>query len=524
MRVVTNGEMRGLDEETISRFEPGLVLMERAGQGIFDAIMDLIEEPGEERASIFLGRGNNAGDGLVVARLLAEAGVGVILHYMHDPEKFSPDAFKNYRKLEGLRKAGVMEEIFLYLADWEEKVSDAIEASTFVVDALLGTGIKSVVRAEYAHVIELINGSGLPVVAIDIPSGINGDTGEILGSAVIADMTVTMAMPKIGELFFPGKFHSGAIEVVDIGIPDEVIEASGVGRHVIDLDAASEDFPVRGPDAHKFQCGSLLIAAGSRRYSGAASLSAFSALRTGCGVVYLAGPESIRISVQSAFPEVIFISLPETADGAIAAEGADELLGQIRFDALALGPGLTVNGDTAAFVEKMIAGVDVPVVLDADGINSFEGRFDDLKKYSAERAIILSPHTGELKRLTGLDLPLDPAGRMDALADLVKGSGLTLVHKGAPTVIAHGSGRIDINVFGHPGLATAGSGDILTGAIAGLLAQTGDPASAARLGVYLHSRAADMAAEETGERGMTAGDCSDALSFALRELEEDRRG
>ncbi len=521
MYLVTSEQMRHLDEETIKRYVPGLTLMERAGRGIFESVIEFRGDLDGGAVSIFLGRGNNAGDGLVAARLLAENGIKTILHYLHEPGEFSPDAFKNYERLKKHRQGGAIKEIFLYLADWEQKTLGALEESTLIVDALLGTGINSPVRENYARVIELINFCPLPVFAVDIPSGINGTTGDVMGTAVVAEVTVTMGLPKTGLVFYPGKGFSGSLEVVDIGIPDEVIGEKGINSHILDIDTALRDLPVRRADSHKFQCGSLLIVAGSRRYSGAAGLAAVSALRTGCGIVYLAGPESIRTAVQGSFPEIIFISLPETGSGSISAEGAAAIPGELRIDAAAIGPGITTDDETVSFVKKFVAGCEVPLLIDADGINAFSGRFSELKKLADGKEIVLSPHGGELKRLTGEKVPPGPSGGFEKLVSLVGCTGITLVHKGAPTVIAHPDGRIDVNVFGHPGMATAGSGDVLTGAIAGLLAQNTPASAAARLGVYLHSRAAEIAADDVGERGMIAGDCRDALPAAMKELEEE---
>jgi NAD(P)H-hydrate epimerase len=236
--------------------------------------------------------------------------------------------------------------------------------------------------------------------------------------------------------------------------------------------------------------------------------------------VYLGGPESIRTVVQSAYPEIIFISLPETQTGSIAASALDILYGEVRFDVAAIGPGLTTDGETARFARDFVSRCETPLLIDADGINAYEDRYDELKSLSGSRAIVVSPHSGELRRLTGVDVPSGPEARADTLRKLVIDTGITLVHKGAPTVVAHAGGRIDVNVHGHPGLATAGSGDVLTGAIAGLLAQGAGPGEAARAGVYIHSRAAEIAADITGERGMIAGDCADSLPMAVRELEE----
>ncbi len=521
MHVVTGEEMRRLDEATISHIVPGITLMERAGQGIYETIVEYFHPLEESTISIFLGTGNNGGDGLVVGRLLAEGGARVILHYVKDPKKFSPDAFKNYVRLKDIRKSGAIEEIFLYLGDWEQKVRDALEESDIVIDALFGTGIDKPVGGLFARVIEMINGSGLLVLSVDIPSGVNGSTGEVMGTAVMADLTVTMALPKIGIFFYPGKAHAGGYRVVDIGIPDDVIEAERINRYILDFDQALEDLPEIDPASHKFQRGALLIVAGSRRYTGAAHLASVSALRTGCGIVYLAGPASIRPVIQAAAPEVIFISLPETDAGTVHSSAIVTLAAEVKFDAAAIGPGLTTEEETVRFVREFVKGCEAPVLLDADGINAFQGAFDELKGLSTGREIIVSPHSGELKRLAGVEITGTPLERIERLCGLVEGSNVTLVHKGAPTVIAHPTGRSDINISGHPGQATAGSGDVLTGTIAGFLAQGCGAAAAARLGVYLHSRAASIAAQELGERSMIAGDCMEALPLAMQDLEEE---
>lgn len=521
MFVVTSEQMRRLDEETIKRFVPGLTLMERAGQGVYDALAEFADDIRELRVAVFLGRGNNAGDGLVAARLLAEAGASVALLYLHDSDELSPDAFKNYARLDRLRSSGRIEEVLLYHAGWEDKTVAALQESDVLIDALLGTGINSPVRESYAAAIELINGSGLPVLSIDIPSGVNGTSGAVMGTAVAADLTVTMGLPKTGSVFYPGKAFNGSLEVIDIGIPREVIAEAMIDTHILDREAALADLPHHRPDTHKFERGALLVVAGSRRFAGAAQLAAVSSLRTGCGIVYLAGPPSIRGVVQTAAPEVIFVEVPETASGSIAPAALGVIESTVRFDAAAIGPGMTTDEETARFVREFIGAFDVPLLIDADGLNAFEGAFAELRAHSLGRPIVASPHSGELSRLTGAVVPAGPEERFESLRALVEGSAVTLVHKGAPTVIAHPDGRIDVNVFGHPGLATAGSGDVLTGAIGGLLAQGATPAEAARLGVYIHSRAAEIAAEDLGERGMIAGDCSEALPAALKELEDE---
>ncbi|MBN1885525.1 MAG: NAD(P)H-hydrate dehydratase [Candidatus Krumholzibacteriota bacterium] len=520
MHVVTAEEMRRLDEATISRHVPGLTLMERAGQGVVDAIGEFFDPPGDFRYAILLGSGNNAGDGLVVARLLAETGARVVLLYLREPKDLSPDAFKNYARLRKDRKQGRLEEIFLYLADWEGKMLAALDECDVVVDAIFGTGLGKPVTGRWAEAIELVRRSRLPVVAIDVPSGIDGTTGAVLGTAIRADLTVTMGLPKTGLLFYPGKEHVGGLRVVDIGIPAPVVEEARLSLGLLDLDQAVADLPPRDPAGHKFDRGALLLVAGSRRYAGAAVLAAGAALRTGCGIVYLAGPESIRQVVQVSAPEIIFVPLAETVNGSIDADPA-ALLDEVRFDAVACGPGLTADAAAVRFVGELAGRCNAPLLLDADGINAFAGAYDRVKALSADRPIVLTPHAGELARLTGADVGTDSAARIEALRLLVAGTGIVLACKGAPTVVVEPDGAGYVNWFGHPGQATAGSGDVLAGAIGGFLAQGASPAAATRLGVFVHSRAADIASADTGERAMLAGDCMDAMPLAMLEVEEE---
>lgn len=520
MQVVTGIEMKRIDEETIKRFVPGLTLMERAGQRVIDRIESEFGSAEGLLVSIFLGRGNNAGDGLVVARLLMEKKAKVRLNYLNEPKDFSPDAFKNYARLSEFRKKREIAERFLFLSDWEEKVGRELEECDLIIDALLGTGISKPVKESYARVIDIMNESSVPILSIDVPSGVNADTAEVMGRAVEAAMTVTLGLPKVGLLFHPGRAHAGALSVGDIGIPAEVIEGERFPLHILDADQAREDLPVDEPTDHKFARGSLLLVAGSRRYAGAARLAAESALRTGCGIVYLAGPESIRQPIQAAAPEIIFLSMPETDEGSIDEGAEDLILGEVRYDAIAVGPGLTTDEGAVRLVRALVKRRTVPLLLDADGINAFGGDFDTLVSLSKEKGIIVSPHSGELKRLTGREVPEGPpAERVSHLRKLVESTGIVLIHKDAPTIVAQPDGRLFVNVAGHPGQATAGSGDVLTGTVAGFLARGCALDEAARAGVYLHSLAADMAALEQGENGMIAGDCMRALGRAMMELE-----
>ena len=520
MQIVTGIEMKRIDEETIKRFVPGLTLMERAGQRVVERIENEFGSVEGLTVSIFLGRGNNAGDGLVVARLLMEKKAKIRLDYMNEPKDFSPDAFKNYARLGGYRKKRKIPERYLFLSDWKEKVEPELEECDLIIDALLGTGISKPVRDNYAQVIDLLNESTAPILSIDIPSGVNADTAEVMGKAVKASMTVTLGLPKVGLLFHPGRAYAGAITVGDIGIPPEVIEQVEVPLQILDADRARDDLPKGEPTDHKFARGSLLLVAGSRRYAGAARLAAESALRSGCGIVYLAAPESIRQSIQSSAPEIIFIPMPESDEGSLTGEGLDSILDDVRHDAVAVGPGLTTDEGAVRLVRTLAERGETPLLLDADGINAFEGDFDTVVGLSGKRRIVISPHSGELARLTGRKVPGGPPSeRVAHLTGLVESTGIVLIHKDAPTIVAQSDGRLFVNVAGHPGQATAGSGDVLTGTVAGFLAQGCSPEEAARAGVYLHSLAADIASLEQGESGMIAGDCMRALGRAMMELE-----
>ena len=519
MKIVTGAEMRRIDETTILRFVTGIALMERAGQRVFDHVAASFPQLDSMTVSIALGKGNNAGDGLVVARLLAEAGASVILHYLHRPEDLSPDAAKNHARLAALREERRVSERYLYLGNWREEVSAALDESDLVVDALLGTGLASPVREEYAALIGLLNECGSPIVSIDVPSGVNSDTGEVMGTAVVADATVTLGLPKIGCLFYPGKECAGELVVGDIGIPAEVIDGERLLVETIDYEDALAGLPRHAPTAHKFARGSLLLVAGSRRYAGAAALAATSALRTGVGIVVLRGPRIRPRGRAIGGARSRFRVAPETASGSIARRAGERLLDEIRFDALAVGPGLTTDEETASLVPRILERFRKPLLIDADGLNALAGRFDLVQKASVDREIVVTPHSGELARLVGEEIPELPAARIERLRSLVAGTWVTIVHKGAPTLVAHPDGTVGVNLHGHPGMATAGSGDVLAGAVAGFLAQGCGAARAARLGVYLHSRAAEIAAAELGERGMIARDCMEALPLALRELE-----
>jgi NAD(P)H-hydrate epimerase len=519
MYVLTNEQMQEVDRETIDRICPGLELMERAGRGCAEVIRhEFGEEP--KKAVVFCGSGNNGGDGLVIARYLAEAGWRCTVHLLKAPEAFSPDAAKNFQRLSDLMDTGApVSRIDATRPDWIQEASADLEDADVVVDAIFGTGISGAPRGLALDMIMLINEADQPVVAIDIPSGVNGSTGAASGEAVMADTTLTIGAPKVGSLFHPGKHHCGEVSVIDIGFEDDVIARHAAGYKLLDRGEAALRLPYRPPDLHKFEAGTLVIVAGSERYRGAALLCGEAALRSGCGMVYLGVPESIAAGVDTALREAITVPLPQTAAGTVAPEAIDVLRPYLRkADAAAVGPGMGRDDATDDFIRTLVTKIDVPTVVDADAITAFAGRSDLL--HSLDTPVVITPHSGELKRLLETDVAADPIERMNQTREVAQRLGVTLLHKGAPSLVAGPDDGVWINTTGSSALATGGTGDVLTGVVSSFIAQGAEPMDAACVASWLHGRAGELAAEQLGRRGVIAGDLLWALGGAMIELED----
>jgi NAD(P)H-hydrate epimerase len=359
------------------------------------------------------------------------------------------------------------------------------------------------------------------VVSIDIPSGVNGTTGEAGGDAVHADITVTISAAKTGLLFHPGRAHAGELHVIDVGFPRAIVEKHAERVFYLDRDAAAEKLPPREPATHKYKAGTVLVVAGSERYRGAALLTAEAALRSGCGMVYLAVPEGIHREIPASLREAIVIPLPQTIDGTIARGAKKSLAPHVeKADAIAIGPGLGRNDETDHFVRDFVAETPKPVVVDADALNALAGHAEILSKMKAP--VIITPHDGELGRLTGDKIPIIALERIEYAARTARKLGVTLVHKGAPTLIAGGNGDVWINGSGSSALAKGGTGDVLTGLIAGFLAQARppQPLDVACVACFLHGRAAEIESDARGDRGVLASDLFLAVGRAMSELEK----
>lgn len=511
MKVVTAHTMQEIDRQAISRYGiPGAQLMENAGRCTVDEIIAAFGPYGS--AVIMAGKGNNGGDGYVIARLLGQKGWSVKVIILADRLQITGDAATNLGKLPGSAISFCPREGQLSAQHRKE-----ILQADVIVDSLLGTGLRSNVSGVYLEAVDLMNASGRPVVAVDIPSGIDGTTGRVLGSAVRAYLTVTFAFAKLGHVLHPGAEHSGRLVVADIGIPPQLMEAAS-GYDFLDEDTMRPMLHRRDRQAHKGRFGHCLVIAGSTGKTGAAALAANSAVRSGSGLVTLAAAESVHSILEIKTTEVMTVPLPDSGGGFLtnsAFPAIEKLLA--GKDAVAIGPGLDRHPGTYALVRNLVESVALPLVIDADGLNALAEDMAVLKRKKS-KMVILTPHPGEMSRLTGGTIPDLESIRIPVAQEFARSYGVFLVLKGARTIIASPDGTAAVNGSGNPGMASGGMGDVLTGIIVSLLGQGYTASDACRLGVFLHGFAADMVAEEKGEIGMNASDVLEKLPYAYNKL------
>ncbi len=513
MKLATAAEMREIDRRAIEEFGiPGLVLMENAGGAVARAAERLWRERGSEGTLLVLcGPGNNGGDGLVVARHLHNRGLPVRVLLFAAADSLRGDAATNYRLAQAFGVA-------LAERPRPQALAGHLAAAGLIVDALLGTGLTGPVRGEIAQVVERVNRSPVPVVAVDIPSGVNSETGAILGVAVRADLTITFGLPKVGLYCYPGRTCCGEIEVADISLPRSLLGDPALRTELVTPKLAAAGLPVRFPDMHKANAGRLLIIAGSPGMTGAAALAANAAVRAGAGLVYLAIPEGLNAVLEQKCTEPITLPQAQTAEGALSVQAAEPLLAQAAgCDAVVLGPGLGRHPETAALVQRLVTQAKQPLVVDADALNALSSRAELL---AARRApTVITPHPGELSRLLGVSVEAIQSDRVGAARRAASDLHCTAILKGAGTVCATWDGQAYLNPTGNHGLASGGTGDVLAGMLGAFLAGGSDPLDAAISAVYYHGRAADLYDEELAARSLAAGDLLDYLPRALREAE-----
>jgi len=513
MIVVTAAEMREIDRLTIEKFGvPSLTLMERAGAAITQAILERFARNAKKGVLIVAGKGNNGGDGFVVARLLKKKRISCEVALLARRDELSRDAAHNLRAY--LKLKGKVTEIASANLD---QLNDRVSKSALIVDALLGTGIKSEVRGLFADAITLINASGLPVVAVDIPSGLDTDKGVPLGAAIQAEMTVALALPKLGEATYPGATYVGELAIGDIGIDDRAVAEVAPQTELLERETISWLVPRRDPDTHKGSNGHVLVLAGSRGKTGAAILSSRAAMRSGAGLTTLAAPRSLNNIFAGALIEVMTELLRENAAEELEPLTDDEWRRVLeRKNAALFGPGIGVSHATQSILRWLLRNLDMPWVIDADGLNNLVLEIDRLRH--AKVAPVLTPHPGEMARLTGKTTAEVNADRVRVARSFAMEHRCYLVLKGARTVIATPDGKAFINPTGNPGMASAGMGDVLAGILVALLGQGLTPEDAMKLGVYLHGFVGDRVARDKSEIGLIATDIVEGLPSGLRDL------
>lgn len=487
----------------------GRVLMENAGRAVAEAVVERAAEvEGGARVVVVAGKGNNGGDGLVAARLLYNRGLDVVVYLLAAGQELTGDAAENYA---AARAYGVP----IVEEPTHQQLREACANADIIVDAILGTGIRGEVHGPAREAIEAINSAGAEVIAVDLPSGVNSDTGALCGVAVAANVTLTFGLPKVGNVVYPGAKLCGELRVVDIGIPSDAVAKADIRTHLITPELAELCLPARWADMHKGDAGRVLVVAGSRGYTGAATLAAMGALRAGAGLVYLAIPESLNPILEVKCTEAITLPLPETETASLSPQAAAAILEHAAAcEAVALGPGLSRHPQTAQLVRDLVASIETPLVLDADGLNCLADT--DVTPLTQRRApTVITPHPGELARLMGRDVPTLQSDRLGAARAAAKLFSCVVVFKGAGTIVAEPDGQAWVNATGNHGMASAGVGDVLTGLIAGLLAGGANPEQAAIAGVYYHGRAADLAAEGRDPRCVIASDLLDNLGRAM---------
>jgi NAD(P)H-hydrate epimerase len=499
--LLTPDEARALDAATQAGGTPAAVLMERAGTEVARSCLDLLGGAYGRRVVVACGKGNNGGDGFVT-RQLARAGVRVAV--------FADET----SGVAGEMRDRLVRETDVHVRPLEpEGMTHALSRADLAVDAIAGTGLRGVPAGSWAAAIDALNASGLPIVAVDIPSGVDGATGATPGAAIRAELSVTFGAPKLGVALLPGAEFAGAIEVVDIGFDDDAMQASVWLTEPGDVAGV---LPARPLDGHKRTSGSVVVVAGSRAMTGAARLVARAAMRVGAGYVVVALPASILPVVQADLTEAVFLPVAETADGSISPEAVDAVIDAASgAHAVAIGPGLSRDAGTASFVREVVRTSPVPLVVDADALNAFASEAGLIADRKAD--VVLTPHEGELARLLGRELSTDRLVDARAVADAARAVALV---KGTRTVIVDRSGIAHVNPTGSTALATAGTGDVLTGTIGGLLARGIEPTAAAWAGAYLHGLAGLAAGERTGD-GTVAGDVADLLPDAIARVMED---
>lgn len=518
MKVLKAEEMRLIDQAAINEYGiPGIILMENAGIRTVEVIIQILGDIAGKKIVVAAGKGNNGGDGLVIARQLINGGAQVHVFIMGKPEELTPDTRINYEILQKI-KGNIYP---LYASEHIGKFVEMVSDADMIVDSIYGIGFKGSLHEFEAEIVSIINKRGIPVVAVDIPSGVEADTGKVHNTAIRASHTVTFAAPKLGHVLEPGAGFTGQLTVADISIPRFLLQQDRLKNNLIMPEVIKPYIKRRKRESHKGTYGHVLLIGGSLGMTGAVSMASYAALRSGAGLVTAAVPESLLPVVAGFRPEIMTFPLAETGKAAIALEALpaiENLLGAVSV--CAVGCGMSRYLEAKAIINFILEKSGVPLVIDADGINALAEDISILKEHQVP--VVLTPHPGEMARLVKKSIKEVQADRVEIARRFAEEWNVTLVLKGNKTVVATPGGEIYVNLTGNPGMATAGSGDVLCGIIAGFIAQGLNPQMAAVAGVYVHGRAGDLAAAYRGERGLTALDLAEWLPQVLMEMENSQ--
>ena len=513
MKVATAEQMQELDRKAIEAYRiPGIVLMENAGRGATEVISNTFPDLQKMKIAIVAGKGNNGGDGFVIARYLLNRRISVKVYLLADPKGLRGDAETNFQIFQRMKG----EVISVPSSKDYQKVKKELEKFDLLIDAIFGTGLDAEVRGYYREVIDHLNTLQKPIVAIDIPSGLDANTGKPFGTAVRASLTITFGLPKIGQVISPGLDYVGKLKLVDIGLPKKLVEEERIQTYLLENDEIRGWLSTpRRPDTHKGDYGHLLVIAGSVGKTGAAAMACEAALRIGAGLVTLAIPKSLNAIMEVKLTEVMTEPLPETPKQTLSLRAFSSILRLCEDKkAVIIGPGIGTFKETQSLILKLIKTLNLPIILDADGLTALATQPKTLP--ITNRSLILTPHPGEMAKLirsTPKDVQED---RISISRNFAQSHHVHLVLKGHRSLIATPKGEVFINPTGNPGMASGGTGDVLTGMIGGLICQGFDILQSLQMAVYLHGLAGDEMAQELGEKSLIARDIIEKIPALLQ--------
>jgi NAD(P)H-hydrate epimerase len=513
MKVATAEQMQELDRKAIEIYRiPGIVLMENAGRGAAEVIYNAFPDLQKKRIAIVAGKGNNGGDGFVIGRHLLNKGIPIKVFLLTESKSLRGDAETNYQIFSRMKG----EVISIPSSKDYQKVKKDLEKFDLLIDGIFGTGLDAEVRGYYREVIDHLNTLKKPIVAIDIPSGLAANTGKPLGTAIRASLTITFGLPKVGHLISPGIDYVGEVKVIDIGIPKSLVDEEKIQTHLLEEEEIRKWLSVpRRLDTHKGDYGHLLVIAGSVGKTGAAAMACEAALRMGAGLVTLAIPKSLNAIMEMKLTEVMTEPLPETPKQTLSLRAFNSLLRLCeKKRAVIIGPGIGTFKETQSLILKLIKTLDIPIILDADGLTALSTQPKTLP--AANRSLILTPHPGEMARLINSTAKEVQEDRIGVSRKFSQSNHVHLVLKGFRTLIATPKGEVFINPTGNPGMASGGTGDVLTGMIGGLICQGFDILTSLQISVYLHGLAGDNVAQEMGEKSLVATDIIERIPALLQ--------